>query len=340
VQPYLATARAFRWVLATMLILIWGAGLVDAAIEYGSTYQSEATIWAVRASPALSVTDPEDPNIALIQTAASQQTEVLKQLLQTRSFLVDVVGRTSLKAAFDSAANQDRYIDDIRKRFRVETLGTSLIRVSFLSHDPKTPPELVNAALAVRAERIEQARQLSSAALSLLYQRQLEFAQKQAADAQKGLDDFNASHMAPLSEADQHVQTQLRLAVDFAVVRLSDLRGRQEQAQLAPALLEVSGVEFQIVDAPRVDATPSGGERSAITIAAVALAAGAGLGTLLVMVATLLGVRRPVAAPAERVKAGQSPDGAAARNGSRDAHGPALPADGHRRAEATSSTGR
>src|SRR2546423_15693921 len=102
----------------------------------------------------------------------------------------------------------------------------------------------------------------------------------------------------------------------------------------------MSGVEFQIVDAPRVDATPSGGERSAITIAVVALAAGAGLGTLLVLVATLVGARRPVAAAAERVKAGEVSGGAAARTGSLGGRGTALPADGHRRAEATSSTGR
>src|SRR5207247_3531443 len=113
VRPYLGTARAYRWVIAAMLLIIWGAGLAAAVVEYTSTYESEATIWAVRAAPALSVTDPDDPNIALIQTAAAQQAEVLKQLLQTRSFLADVVGRTSLKEAFDRAANQDRYLDDI-----------------------------------------------------------------------------------------------------------------------------------------------------------------------------------------------------------------------------------
>src|SRR5438132_8809761 len=105
-------AREFRWVLAATVILVWGAGLAAAVVEYKSTYQSEATIWAVRAAPALSVTDPDDPNISLIQTAAAQQAEVLKQLLQTRSFLADVVGRTRLKAAFEGAANQGQYLDD------------------------------------------------------------------------------------------------------------------------------------------------------------------------------------------------------------------------------------
>lgn len=304
-QPYLATARAFRWVLATMFVIVWGAGLVAALAEYSTTYQSEATIWAVRASPALSVTDPDDPNIALIQTAAAQQAEVLKQLLQTRSFLVDVIARTPLKTAFETAADQDEYIDDIRKSFRVETLGTSLIRVSFAAHDPSTPPELVKAALVVRGERLEQTRQASSAALGLLYQRQIEFAEQQARNAQTGFDEFNQSHSTPLSEADQHVRAQLRLELDFALVRLNDLRGRAERAVLAPALLEVSGIDFQIVDEPRVEANPSGGERAAVTIATVALVAAAGLGTLLVLLATILGVRgSPAPVRVERARPG------------------------------------
>jgi uncharacterized protein involved in exopolysaccharide biosynthesis len=290
VRPYLATARAYRWVIAAMLLIVWGAGLAAAVIEYKGTYQSEATIWAVRAAPALSVTDPEDPNIALIQTAASQQAEVLKQLLQTRSFLIDVIGRTSLKARFAAAGDQDGFLSDLQRRFHVETLGTSLIKVSFASHDPTAPPELLNAALAVRGERVDQARQLSSAALGLLYERQVAFAQQEALDAQKALDDFNRTHPEPLSEPDQHVRGQLRLNVDFALVRLSDLRGRQERAALAPALLEVSGVEFQIVDQPRVPTQPSGGERTAMIIAFVALAAGVGLAGLLVLVGTLLGM--------------------------------------------------
>jgi hypothetical protein len=318
-QPYVATAREYRWVLAIMLILTCGAGLVAAVVEYKSTYQSEATIWAVRAAPALSVTDPNDPNISLIQTAAAQQAEVLKQLLETRSVLADVVGRTRLKAAFDAAANKDQYLDDIRKRFRVDTLGTSLIRVSYAAHDPLTPPELINAALVVRAERLAQARALSSAALALLYQRQIEFAQQQTQDAQKAFDEFTQSHPAPLSDADQHVLAQLRLDVDFSLQRLSDLKGSADRAALAPALLEVSGIEFQIVDQPRVEANPSGGERAAITISAVSLAAGAALGTLLVLVATLLGGRSPRRA-------------AAAAEHPRDAIPP-------RRVEASSSTG-
>jgi len=329
VQRYLATARAFRGLLVAILIIVWGAGFAAAFVEYASTYESQATIWAVRASPALSVTDPDDPNIALLQTAAAQQAEVLKQFLQTRSFLEDVVARTSLKSAFQSAADRGDFLDDVRKRFRVETLGTSLIRVSFAAHDPATPPELVKAALIVRGERLEQSRLASSAALGLLYQRQIEFAEGQVLDAQKALEDYQRTHRPPLGEADQHVQAQLRLNVDFAQQRLSDLRAKADRAQLAPALLEVSGLEFQVIDEPRVEARPSGGERRAMTIAGVSIVAGAALAMLLVVVATFLRERGPRIVTVVRAP---SPEHTAAVPA-------AAVADGHRRAEATSSTG-
>jgi hypothetical protein len=327
VQPYLATARAFRLVLVAMLLIVWGVGIVAAVREYASTYESEATIWVVRASPALSLTDPDDPNIALLQTAAAQQAEVLKQLVQTRSFVEEVVSRTSLNAAYEASEDKDGFIDGVRRSFHVATLGTSLIRVSFAAHDPATPPEVLKEALVIRGERLEQSRLASAAALGLLYQRQIEFAEGQALDARKALEDFQKSHAGALSEADQHVEAQLRLSVDFAVNRLSELKGKADRAQLAPALLEISGLEFQIVDEPRVETKPSGGERRALTIGGVSIIAGVALTALLVLVATLVRTRarwRVAGAPPER-------DGAAPA---------AVRADGRRRAEAASSTGR
>jgi hypothetical protein len=328
VQPYRETARAFRLVLVAMLLIVWGAGIAAAIREYSSTYESEATIWVVRASPALSLTDPDDPNIALLQTAAAQQAEVLKQLVQTRSFVEEVVSRTSLKSGFDAAADKDGFLDDVRRGFHVATLGTSLIRVSFAAHDPATPPEVLSEALVIRGERLEQSRLASAAALSLLYQRQIEFAEGQALDAREALEDFQRSHAAPLGEADQHVEAQLRLSVDFAVSRLSELRGKAERAQLAPALLEISGLEFQIVDEPRVETKPSGGERRALTIGGVSIVAGVALAALLILVATLLRSRVP-----SRVAGTPSPE----RDGAASA---AVRTDGRRTAEAASPTGR
>jgi hypothetical protein len=56
-------------------------------------------------------------------------------------------------------------------------------------------------------------------------------------------------------------------------------------------------MEFQVVDEPREENTPTGGGKAAATIVAFALAAGAGLALLLVVIGTLIADH--VAGPAD-----------------------------------------
>jgi uncharacterized protein involved in exopolysaccharide biosynthesis len=285
-RAYLSTARRYRWLLVAILTLVWGAGIVAALVEYTTTYESEATIWVLRAPAELLQRNPSDPTITSVQTVAVQQAELIEQLLRTKSFLRDVVERTSLSGALASASDEGKYLEQIRKRFRVETLGTNLLGVSFAGRDPHTPPELVNAVLAVREERVGEARVAQAAVVGALYQKDFEIAQTQAGEAQRKLEEFDAAHRPPLSTVDEHVQGQLRLALDFAQVRVSDLRGQIDRAMIAPGLLEISGMEFQVIDEPREETSPSGGARSAVGIAGIALGAGAALAALLTLLVT------------------------------------------------------
>jgi uncharacterized protein involved in exopolysaccharide biosynthesis len=285
-RPYLHTARRYRWLLAAILTLVWGAGLAAAVVEYSTIYESEATIWVLRPAPELYQRHPSDPTITSVQTVAVQQAELLEQLLRTKSFLRDVLQRSSLSGELAAASDETKYLEETRERFRVEALGTNLLSVSFAARDPRTPPELVNAVLAVREERVAQARVAEAAVVGALYQKDFEIAQTQAREALQRLEEFDATHRPPLNTVDEHVQAQLRLALDFAQVRVSDLRGRIDQAMLAPALLEISGMEFQVVDEPRVESSPSGGTRSAVALAGVALIGGAALAALLILLVT------------------------------------------------------
>ena len=80
-RPYLATVRRYAWLVGAILALVWGAGLASAYVDYTTTFESEATIWVLRASPELLVTSPNDPSAPILQTAASQQADLLDQLL-------------------------------------------------------------------------------------------------------------------------------------------------------------------------------------------------------------------------------------------------------------------
>lgn len=296
-QPYVSSARRYWFWLIAILALVWGAGLAAAYVEFRTTYEAQTTIWVLRASPDLSASNPDDPSVPLIQTSAKQQADLLNQLLQTRSFTYDVVARTSLGAALESTSDESELLDDVRKHFHVQTLGPNMVRLSYTARDPRVAFEMVQAALDVRADRVSRARMEATGALSALYQREFELAEAQALDAQRELERFTESHRGPLSEVDQHRRDQLRLSLDFAEARVRELRGRMDRSFLVPALLGLSGLEFQVVDPPRQPTSPSGGTRPALTLAAVAIASGAALATLLVIVGTFLA--NHVASPAD-----------------------------------------
>ena len=287
-QPFLTSARRYRWPLAAILVVVWGAGLVSAFVEYKTTYEAKATIWVLKAAADLAAPNPDDPSVPLIQTAAVQHSDLLKQLLQTRSFVRDVIAKTSERDALATTANETALLDDISKRFKVDTIGPNMLTVTFAGRDPQVATEMVKAALDVRLDRLVKARIEGTTALSALYQRDYELAQARVVESQRLLEEFNLTHPAPLSELDQHQQAQLRLTLNLAQVRVSDLQGRMDRSVLAPALLEISGIEFQVVDAPHADASPKGGTKPALMISLVALGAGAALAALLIMVGALL----------------------------------------------------
>ena len=288
--PYLKTARRYRWLLGAMLALVWGAGLVAAYSEYTTTFESEAIIWVQRAPPQLAG-NPEDPNVTVVQTAASQQASLFNQLFLADSFLRDVVARTSLNGTLGNAVQERKALDDIRKRLRVQTLGTNLLSLSFTGRDASIAREMVDAALAVRGQRVAQARVTATSQISGLYQKQLALGQAQALDLQRQVEEFDQNHDGPLSDLEQRRRDQLRLALDYVQIRLGDLRGRIDQAVLAPALVDVSGSEFQILDEAREEMVPRGGVKPAALLVTIALAAGAVLAALLVLVGTLLADR-------------------------------------------------
>ena len=287
-RRYLTAAKRYWLVILAILAVVWGAGLAGAYHEYANTYESQATIWVLRASPELTSSNPEDPGTPVIQTVASQQTELFTQLLQSDGFIRDVVERTLQRSTLERAANETKFLADVRKHFSVETLGTNMLRVSYTTSDPRTPVEMVNAAIAVRTERVLQARVTSTAAVGTLYRSEFDAAQKQALDAARELDGFKSSHPGTLTATDEAHQAQLQLAIDFAQARLSELRGRADRSAVAAAVLEMSGLEFEVVDEPRQQTTPSGGGRAAVLLALVSLAAGALLVALLVFVGALL----------------------------------------------------
>ena len=299
-RRYLDTARRYWLFIGIVLVLTWIPGLALAYIEYTTSYEVDATIWTQRTSQQFAPISPQDPGLTTFATPASEQAGVLKQLLVTRTFLRSVVERTDLRVP-EAPSDQQKFFDEFSKRFRIDILGTNLFKLAYRARDPHTGPEVVLAVLAQRQEHLAASRAATNDAAASFYRSELALAQSRAVDAQRALDAFDQEHrppllpvgwFAPLPPADDYQQHQLRLALEDAKSRLSDLRARIDQSDVLPGILQTAdSLDFQVLDKPLDDPKPSGGTKPAATIAGSAVLAGLALAIALVLGGTLLAAR-------------------------------------------------
>lgn len=286
-RRYLDTARRYRWFIAIVLALTWGPGAGLAYVEYTTSFEADATIWTERQSQQFAPISPQDPGLTSFMTPAGEQAGVLMQLLQTRSFLQQIVGRTPIRRPQD--IDERSFLNEISKRFRVDVLGTNLFRLSYRARDPRTGSEMVLAALALRQDRLAATRTAATAAAATFYRTELGPAQDEALEAQRALDAFDQSHKPPLSPPDEYQQRQLRFLVEETKARVTDMKTRIDRSSALPSIFQLAdSLDFQVVDKPLDVVKPSGGTRAAAAIAGGAVAAGLALVGLLLMGGTFL----------------------------------------------------
>jgi hypothetical protein len=291
-QRYVYTARNYLWVIIAVVAVLAASGSVAAYGEYAGTFESNATIWVQRNSQDLlqvHAVMTDVPSVPNFLTPGSEYAEALGQFVQTQAFLRDVVERSSLKGELASAKDPLSYLDDLRKRFKVQALGTNLVRVTFRATSATVAFEMVSAAVAIRDERAAAARVASASVTSTLYSKEFELAQQKSVRAQQDLDEFNSLHGGPLNAADSYRQQQLRTSSDLAQARVDDLRAAIDRAAIVSTLLQLGqSTDVQVIDAPQVQLQPSGGLRQAVFVFGVMMAGAATLVALLVIVGTLL----------------------------------------------------
>ena len=286
-RRYLETARRYRWVIVVVLVLTWGSGAALAYSEYITSFEADATIWTQRQSQQFAPISAQDPGLTALVTPAQEQAGVMMQLLQTRSFLRDVIQRTSIHRPENM--EESKFLTEITKRFRVDVLGNNLFRLAYRANDPRTGAEMVLAALEVREEHLAASRLAATEAAATYYRAQLSVAENQALEAQRDLDAFDKDHRPPLSLPDEYNQRQLRLKVEETKARVTDMKVRIDQSTVLPSILEVAdSLDFQIVDKPLDEVKPSGGTRTAAVIGGSAVVAGLALVGVLLIVGTLL----------------------------------------------------
>lgn len=291
-QRYLFTARRFLWVLIAVVAILTLSGGFAAYGEYVGTFESAATIWVQRNSQDLlqsHVVQTDVPSVPDFLTPGGEYAEAFTQLVQTQAFLGSTIERTSLQPELKAARDPLAFLDDVRKRFKIQALGTNLVKVSYRADSATVAFEMVSAAIAIRDERAAAAQIAASSMTTTLYTRELDLAHQNSLRAQADLDTFNAGHKAPLDAQDAYRQQQLRTASDVAQARVDDLRAALDRQAIVSTLLQVGqSADVQMIDAPQLQLQPSGGLRQAILVFGVAMAGAITLAALLVVLGTLL----------------------------------------------------
>ena len=291
-QRYVYTARRFLWVIVGVVALLLISGTAAAYGEYVGTFESSATIWVQRNSQDLLQThavQTDVPSVPDFLTPGSEYAESFTQLVQTQAFLRSTIERTSLDGALAASKDQLSFLDDIRKRFKIQALGTNLVKVSYRADAPQVAYEMVAAALTIRDERAASAQIAAASMTSTLYTKELDLAQQKSTRAQADLDQFNSTHKPPLDAAEAYRQQQLRTSSDVAQARVDDLRQALDRQAVVSTLLEVGqSADVQVIDAPQIQLQPSGGLRQAVLVFGVVMAGAVTLVAILIVLGTLL----------------------------------------------------
>lgn len=140
----------FRHPMQLLLMLIFPI-VVGLAIAYvlPHSYQSSASLWALRRYEIISATGPESD---LQSTPADTQVAALSELLLSRDFTLAVAKSTDLQATLQLTATDPQLVDDalsqnITKYVIVTSRGNNLYEITYTNQSPHVAYQVVAAVI-------------------------------------------------------------------------------------------------------------------------------------------------------------------------------------------------
>lgn len=139
-------------VLLLMLIVLPVASVAVIYMLIPRTYQSTATLWALRRVEVIGATGPEyDQN----STPAQTQAEAIDELLQSRSFALAIANSANVVSTLnlDSTTLNDpelrsaALIKEISTHVVATALGYNLLQIAYANHDPQMSQRVVQAVI-------------------------------------------------------------------------------------------------------------------------------------------------------------------------------------------------
>jgi hypothetical protein len=183
--------------LFLMLILPIAVGLAIAFVLPRS-YQSSASLWALRRYEIIGATGPESD---LESTPAATQVAALSELLQSRDFTLTVAKSTNLASTLNLTSTNPQLVDDalsqeLTKNVIVTNRGNNLYEVSYTNKDPHVAYQVVAAVIKEFQVQGQGFSVVEGEHLLLGYQSQLTQAKNAADSDSKTESQYLAAHPA------------------------------------------------------------------------------------------------------------------------------------------------
>jgi uncharacterized protein involved in exopolysaccharide biosynthesis len=218
-------------------------------------YESAAGVWVERATY-LSYRDEFERWL----TPAQSQTNRLNELLRTRSFLVDVVLRSSLADEVASEAGRERMRQLFSEGLAVEPNGEHLIVVRFRAATPELAQDLVNAVVEAFQVKVADDRTGQAQLAISFYQARVVESDEQLAGATAALRRYVGASPSPRPGATQLDSQALELQrrVEYAESEAERARSLLDQARLeVSASQKGQELGFRVVDPPQLATAPT-----------------------------------------------------------------------------------
>lgn len=264
-ERYLETLFRFAWLFLLMLVATSASGAAYVVSQRTALYQTRATVWADR--PAYLTTLSEWNQWA---SAAANEASSINELLQTQSFDVQVLQRTSYRDRLKTDDGQQKAIKNLKRRVSVFASSDHVVNVVANDEQPNVAIELATAIIdASNQEMLKQANSSSTLALDF-YQKQLDAANVKLTDATTALQSYLNAHPELTAPLPGRPETLLSSAVGdsaFAarypeLVKLSQQRDSAEKdaQSLQTQVLQIrfaqssystsSNQSFRVMDPP------------------------------------------------------------------------------------------
>jgi uncharacterized protein involved in exopolysaccharide biosynthesis len=259
-------------------------------------YESIAGVWVDNPT----YLDPKGTAASSLASAAQSQSTQLTELLHTRSFMLDVVGRTGLASIASTPSGEAKVADLMDKGVTVAAVpnGSHLLTIRARFATPQLSQQVAQAIVDAYSDRSSnQLVDQSSTAISF-YQSQLDSAQDDATKANQDLSQYAiAMGYAPtgdgttVSTDTQQAQAfdpqfaDLQAKAHFAQQQVDQARAALQNAQQrSAAAAQGADQTFQVIDPPQLPTAPVTQTKNVLVFGIAGLVVGLGLsGIVLVL---------------------------------------------------------